>query len=177
GRTTAPARLASLAQWQRRIADLPGVQAVVGPARVSRAVAPLRRQGKALLGEGPGPSPLGNVGRVGRSLARATAGVSQVRGGLAEAADGARLLAEGCGGAEAGARALARGLGRVTGGTRRLIDALEAFEAGTQKLAQAQHKVVFGNIRLKTALHELVPILRRNGLRLSRATQRSLNES
>jgi RND superfamily putative drug exporter len=176
GPITDSARLAALSRWQHRIAELPGVQAVVGPARVSKAVTPLREQGEALLGEGSEPSPLAAVGRVGRSLGRATAGVSQVRGGIAEAAYGAGLLAEGSGGAEAGARALARGLGRVTGGTRRLIDALEAFESGTRDLAGAQHKVVFGNIKLKTGLHELIPVLRRNGLRLSRATQKSLNE-
>ena len=108
------------------------MQAVVGPARVSKAVSPLREQGNALLGvDGAQGSPLANVGRVGRSLARATAGVSQVRGGISEAADGAGLLAEGLRSAPRPApRALARGLGRATGGTRQLIDALEAFEAG-----------------------------------------------
>ena len=36
GPITEPDRLAALSRWQRRIAELPGVQAVVGPARVSR---------------------------------------------------------------------------------------------------------------------------------------------
>jgi RND superfamily putative drug exporter len=176
GPITDPARLAALSRWQRRIAALPGVQAVVGPARVAAAVSPLREQGKSLLGEGGEPSPLANVGRVGRSLARATAGVGQVRNGISEAAFGAGLLAEGSNGAEAGARALARGLGRATGGTRRLIDALEAFESGTEQLAEAQRKVAFGNRRLKIGLHELIPNLRHNALRRSRGLQRSLNQ-
>ena len=42
GPITDPARLAALTRWQRRISELPGVQAVVGPARVSNAVSPLR---------------------------------------------------------------------------------------------------------------------------------------
>jgi RND superfamily putative drug exporter len=49
GAITDPTRLAALARWQRRIAGLPGVQAVVGPAQVSRAVEPLRKTGSALL--------------------------------------------------------------------------------------------------------------------------------
>jgi RND superfamily putative drug exporter len=177
GPITDPARLAALTRWQRRISELPGVQAVVGPARVSNAVSPLREQGNSLLGtNGAQESPLANVGRVGRSLARATAGVSQVRGGIAEAAYGAGLLAEGSDGAEAGARALARGLGRATGGTRRLVDALEAFESGTAQLAEAQRKVAFGNRQLKIGLHELIPNLRHNALRRSRVVQKSLNQ-
>jgi RND superfamily putative drug exporter len=175
GPITDPARLAALARWQDRIAALPGVQAVIGPARVSRAVNPLRRQGKTLLAGGE-DSPLANVSRLGESLAQATAGVGQVRGGIAEAANGAALLAEGSGRAEEGAAALAAGLGRATGGTRRLLDALEAFESGTERLAQAQKQVLLGNIQLKTGLHELVPNLRRNALRRSRALQKSLNQ-
>jgi RND superfamily putative drug exporter len=174
GPITDPARLAALGRWQKKIAELPGVQAVVGPAAVSRTVGPLRAQGRRLLAAGP-KSPLANVGRVGRSLARATAGVGQVRDGISEASYGAGLLAQGAGGAEDGARALARGLGRAGGGTQRLIGALEAFEDGTSQLADAQEKVVFGNLRLKTGLTELVPNLRRNALRRSRIVQRSLN--
>jgi putative drug exporter of the RND superfamily len=174
GPITDPARLAALTRWQRRIAKLPGVQAVIGPARVAQAVNPLREQGKRLLADNSGP--LRNVSRLGGSLARATAGVSEVRGGISEAAFGAGLLAEGSGRSQAGARAIARGLGRATGGTQRLIVALEAFESGTQRLAEAQHKVVLGNIKLKTGLHELIPGLRRNALRRSRGTQRSLNQ-
>ena len=174
GPITDPARLAALSRWQRKIAARPGVQAVVGPARVSQAVGPLREQGKELLGGEEG-GPLDGVSRLGRSLAQATAGVGQVRGGISEAADGAGLLAAGSDRAEEGARALARGLGRATGGTRRLVRALEAFQAGTERLARAQKRILFGSIQLKTGLKEQIPILRRNALRRSRSVQRSLN--
>ncbi len=173
GPITDSARLAALTRWQRRIARLPGVQAVIGPARVARAVGPLRRQGRALLSGGSGP--LAAISPLGASLARASAGVSEVRSGISEAAFGAGLLGEGSDRAGEGARALARGLGRATGGTSRLLAALEAFETGTQRLAEVQHRVVLGNIRLKTGLHELIPGLRHNALRRSRGTQRSLN--
>ena len=46
GTVTEPRRLAALSRWQHRIAAQPGVQAVIGPAQVSRAVAPLRQRGR-----------------------------------------------------------------------------------------------------------------------------------
>jgi RND superfamily putative drug exporter len=175
GPITDPDHLTALTRWQRRIAALPGVQAVVGPARVARAVAPLRRRGKALLGGAEG-GPLANVGRVGRSLARATAGVSQVRGGISEAALGAGLLAEGSGRAEGGARLLARGLGRLTGGARVLIDALDQASSATDRLVRAQQRLALATIVLKTGVHELIPNLRRNALHRSRRLQKTLNQ-
>jgi RND superfamily putative drug exporter len=176
GPITDPDKLEALSRWQRKIAKLPGVQAVIGPARVSAAVTPLREQGKTLLGGSAKGGPLANVGRVGRSLARATAGVGQVRGGIQEAANGAGLLAEGSGRAEDGAVLLARGLGRATGGTRRLIDALEAFSTGTSRLARVQQRVALASVFLKTGIHELIPNLRRNALSRSRRLQKSLND-
>ncbi len=172
GPITDPERLDALTRWQRRIAARPGVQAVIGPARVSEAVTPLRRQGRALLGDG---GPLANVGRIGRSLARATAGVGQVRGGILEAALGAGLLAEGSGRAADGAFALARGLGRASGGTGQLIEALQSFSAATRRLARVQQRLALGSVVLKTGVHELVPNLRRNALDRSRRLQKSLN--
>ena len=175
GPITEPDRLAALTRWQKKIAALPGVQAVVGPARVSQAVNPLRSQGKALLGSEKG-GPLANVARVGRSLAVATAGVTQVRGGVSEAAAGAGLLAEGSGRAQDGAVLLARGLGRATGGTRRLVGALETFSSATKRLAHVQQRSALGSVVLKTGIHELIPNLRRNALIRSRRLQKSLNE-
>jgi putative drug exporter of the RND superfamily len=175
GPITDPDRLEALSRWQRKIAKLPGVQAVVGPAPVSAAVTPLREQGKTLLSGGE-DSPLANVSRVGRSLARATRGIGQVRGGIQEAANGAGLLAEGSGRAEEGAQALARGLGRATGGTRRLVDALEAFSDGTNRLALAQQRLAVASVGVKTGITELIPNLRRNGLTRARRLQGSLTD-
>jgi RND superfamily putative drug exporter len=175
GPITEPDRLEALSRWQRKISRLPGVQAVIGPARVSEAVTPLREQGKTLLGGGE-DGPLANVNRVGRSLARATLGVGQVRGGIQEAGYGAGLLADGSGRAEEGAQALARGLGRATGGTRRLVDALGAFTEGTDRLARVQQRLALGSVVLKTGVTELIPNLRRNALSRSRRLQKSLSD-
>jgi RND superfamily putative drug exporter len=175
GPITEPDRLEALSRWQRKISRLPGVQAVIGPARVSEAVTPLRAQGKALLAGGDN-GPLANVNRVGRSLARATRGVGQVRGGIREAGFGAGLLADGSGRAEEGAQALARGLGRATGGTRRLVDALGAFTDATKRLARVQQRLALGSVVLKTGVTELIPNLRRNALSRSRRLQKSLSD-
>jgi RND superfamily putative drug exporter len=175
GPITEPDRLEVLSRWQRKISRLPGAQAVIGPARVSEAVTPLREQGRTLLAGGEN-GPLANVNRVGRSLARATRGVGQVRGGIQEAANGAGLLADGSGRAEEGAQALARGLGRATGGTRRLVDALGAFTGATKRLARVQQRLALGSVVLKTGVTELIPNLRRNGLSRSRRLQKSLSD-
>ena len=176
GAITDPARLAALARWQRRIAALPGVQAVVGPAQVSRAVAPLRKTGSALLASGGEAGPLAGLGRLGRSLARAASGVAQLREGLSQASSGAGLLAEGSGRAGAGALAISRGLATAGAGSQRAVDALETFAAGSRKLASAQSRAALGALLLKLNLPNVAFNLRHNALRRSRKTQKSLNE-
>ena len=56
GTITEPDRLAALGRWQNKIAALPGVQVVIGPEQVSRAVAPLRETGSTLLAKKGGPA-------------------------------------------------------------------------------------------------------------------------
>ena len=173
---TDPARLAALARWQRRIAALPGVQAVVGPAQVSRAVEPLRKTGSALLASGGEAGPLAGLGRLGRNLARAGSGVAQLRKGLSQASSGAGLLAEGSGRAGAGAVAISHGLATAGAGSQRAVDALETFASGSRKLASAQSRAALGALLLKLNLPNVAFNLRHNALRRSRKTQKSLNE-
>ena len=174
GAVTQPGRLAALGRWQHRVAQIPGVQAVVGPAQVSRAAAPLRQVG-ALLAAGTESGPLAQLGRLGRNLNRAADGVAQLREGVAKASYGAGLLAEGSGRAEDGAAALASGLGQATAGSEQAVGALRTFAEGTRRLAGAQHRVALAALQLKFGLQSLTPNLRRNALRRSRALQRSLN--
>jgi RND superfamily putative drug exporter len=173
GSVTEPARLAALGRWQRRIAAQPGVQAVVGPGQVERAVAPLRAAG-SLLAAGAQSGPLAQLGRLGRNLGRAAAGVAQLRAGIARASFGAGLLAEGSGRAEEGARAIASGLGQATSGGERAVAALRIFARGTRRLAGAQHRAALAGLNLKFGLQSLGPNLRRNGLRRARKLRRSL---
>ena len=176
GTVTEPHRLAVLSRWQHRIAAQPGVQAVVGPAQISRAVKPLRQAG-ALLATGGDSGPLAQLTRLGRNLGRAASGVAQLRGGIARASYGAGLLAEGSGRAQAGAGALAAGLAQAEAGSERAVAALRTFADGTRRLAGAQRKAAIAGLNVKFALQSLVPNLNRNALVRSRRLQKSLNET
>ncbi len=176
GTMTEPKRLATLSRWQRRIASRPDVQAVIGPAQVARAVAPLRRTGAGLLASDGDSGPLATLGKLGRNLDRAADGVALLRQGISQATYGAGLLAEGSGQAEEGASALAAGLGQAIGGSQRAVEALEKFAKGSRRLAEAQEEASFAALRLKYAVRDLVPNLRDNALARTRRTQKSLNQ-
>lgn len=174
GTVTEPRRLAALSLWQHRIADLPGVQAVVGPAQVSRAVAPLRRAG-SLLASGTETGPLAQLDRLGRNLGRAASGVALLREGVSKASYGAGLLAEGSDKAEAGASLLATGLARAGAGSDRAVGALRLFAEGTRRLTGALHRANLASLQLKFTLQSLPGNLRRNALVRSRRLQKALN--
>jgi len=173
GAVTEPARLAALSRWQHRIAALPGVQTVVGPAQISRAVAPLRQVGAVVAG-GAEAGPLAQLGRLGRNLGRAASGVALLRGGIAKASYGAGLLAAGSGKAADGAALLASGLAQAGSGSERAVAALRIFAGGTRRLAGAQHRAAIAGLNLKFALQSLGPNLRHNALSRSRRLRRSL---
>ncbi len=175
GTITDANRLAALSRWQRRIADTPGVQLVIGPGQVAKAVKPLREFGSGvLLSNGTGP--FGQLGRLGRNLGRAATGVAALRDGISQATFGAGLLAEGSGRAEEGAVAIAQGLGQATAGSQRAVTALDAFAKGSRRLADAQHRLLLGALGIKLGSRDLPPNLRHNGLERSRRLQKSLNQ-
>ncbi len=176
GQITDSDHLDVLARWQRRIANRPGVQAVVGPAQVSRAVAPLQEQGSALLADDEEDGPLANLDRLGRNLGRVATGVTALREGISQATFGAGLLADGTGNAEEGALAIAQGLGQAAAGSQSALKNLNTFADGTRQLANAQRRASLGGLVLKTQIRDLVPNLRHNGLRRQRKLQKALFE-
>jgi putative drug exporter of the RND superfamily len=178
GTMTEPQRLAALERWQRRIAALPGVEAVVGPGQIRHAAAPLRRAGETLL-DSPSEkgSPLATLARLGRGLGRASAGVSTLRSGLSEATYGATALAQGSGRATDGAELLTRGLGRAEAGAVKALDSLESFAGRAPTLVKAQFTAAYGANLLHSGLISLVPNLRRSALPEGRRQQKSLNEA
>ncbi len=176
GTVTEPRRLSALSRWQHKIAALPGVQAVVGPAQVSQAVAPLRRA-SGLLATGGETGPIAQLARLGRNLGRAASGVAQLREGIAKASYGAGLLAEGSGRASTGASVLASGLAQAEAGSKRAVGALRTFANGTRRLAGAQHQAALAGLNVKFAVQSLGPNLNRNALARSRRLEKSLNEA
>jgi RND superfamily putative drug exporter len=176
GSIAGPARLAALSRWQREVAELPGVQTVIGPAQVSRAVTPLRENGSRLLAAGGRAAPLVQLRRLGRNLGRAALGVSQLREGISQATYGAGLIAQGADTAAEGAARVAAGLASATLGSERAVAALGTFATGTRRLAGAQHRAALASLQLKFGLQSLAPNLRRNALSRSRRLQKSLNQ-
>jgi putative drug exporter of the RND superfamily len=177
GPITTAKNLAALNTFQRQLAAMPGVQAVVGPVKAAQRVNRLRNLGNAVLSSKGNYGPVKQLGRLGRSLAVAAGGVGQLRDGISEASSGAGLLALGAGRASDGAGLIATGLGRAASGSARAIDALERFSKGAERLAAAQEKAVLGALGIKLAIRDsLIPNLKNNPLRRSRVLQKSLNE-
>jgi RND superfamily putative drug exporter len=169
--------LDALDRWQQRIAKIPGVQLVIGPAQISKRVEPLRNLGNAALSSDGNIGPVKQLGKLGRSLGVAAGGVGQLRGGISEASAGAGLLAEGSDRAGQGAQMIASGLGRATSGSSRAVKALDSFASGTKRLFAAQKKAALGGLQLKLAARDLGGAnLRVNGLNRSRKIEKSLEE-
>ncbi len=177
GTITEPKRLSILSRWQRQVAATDGVQSVIGPGQISRAVEPLRRRADTLISsEDDETGPLANLDRLGRNLGRAADGVSALRKGLSQAAYGAGLLAQGSSQAEEGAVALAEGLGEAATGGEEAVDAIGLFAKGSRQLAEAQEKAATASLSLKFGTHDLIPNLNVNVLPDSRRLTKSLEE-
>jgi RND superfamily putative drug exporter len=130
--------LAAVQTFQDQLAELPGVQAVIGPGQISKQVGPLQELGNAVLTSEGNIGPVKQLGRLGRNLEVAAGGVAELRDGISEASNGAGLLALGSDRAGEGAELIANGLGRAAGGSSRAILALERFASGSRQLAEGQ---------------------------------------
>ena len=169
--------LDALDRFQHRIAALPGVQAVVGPAQVAKRVAPLRETGNAIFSSDGNIGPVKQLTRLGRSLGVATAGVAQVRSGISEASAGAGLLAQGSDRVGEGAEMLVAGLAEAAAGSRRALPSLQSYSKGAERLAEAEHTAALGALQLKFGAEALGGAnLRINALNRSRKLEKSLKE-
>ena len=177
GPITGAKNLAAIDNFQRKLAQTPGVKAVIGPERATKRVEPLQQLGNAVLSSKGNYGPVKQLGKLGRSLAVAAGGVGQLREGITEASSGAGLLATGAGRAGKGAQLIANGLGRATSGSERAIQALNRFAKGAERLASAQETAVLGALQLKLQLKTgTAPGLRANALRRSEKVEKSLEE-
>jgi RND superfamily putative drug exporter len=177
GPITDAKNLDALERWQRRIARIPGVQLVIGPAQVSKRTKPLQEQGNAALASDGNIGPVKQLGRLGRSLKVAAGGVEQLRGGITEASAGAGLLAQGSDRAGEGAQLIANGLARASTGIGRATTALDKFSEGAEKLWEAQKEAAVGGLQLKLAARDIGgPNLRVNVLNRSLKAEKSLEE-
>ena len=173
GPIASQSHLAELRRAQRRIADDPGVQAVIGPGQIERRVTPLQEGGEELLA-GRGEASPGKLARLGRRLEGAAKGVGRFRGGLSEAATGAGLIATGSGRAGEGAARLSAGLERASSGASRFSEALGALDEGSRKLAGGQRNAALGSRSLRDEITGLQPTIRRGGLDRARRLRADL---
>jgi RND superfamily putative drug exporter len=175
GAITEEPRFGELVRWQRQIAEDPGVQAVIGPAQVSRKVAPLKKTTEELLASDSGDGPLAELTRLGPRLADGEAGVAQLRSGLLDAAAGAGLLGTGSGRAEEGAETIAAGLARAKEGGDRAVEAIGRLAAGSEKVTEGQGEAKAGALSIRLGLDFVHKDLRRNGLDRARRIRAQLN--
>ncbi|MBS1878665.1 MAG: MMPL family transporter [Actinobacteria bacterium] len=177
GPITTEKDLAALERFQKRLASLPGVQLVIGPAKIAKRAEPLRNLGNAVLTTEGNIGPVKELGKLGRELGVAAGGVAELRGGISEASDGAGLLALGAGRAAEGAQLIAAGLGRATEGSGRAISALERFAEGARKLEEAELRAAVGAAELKASILSVGgQTLRSFGLDHARAVEKGLEK-
>jgi RND superfamily putative drug exporter len=163
--TTRP-RLRALVATQRRIAAMPGVKTVIGPASLAAAARPLRSLADEL--EPGGSLATERIAALKPRLKRVTAAVAKLRAGLAEASAGGELLGEGSARAGEGAELIAGGLGGAQDGGRRATGALDRLAAGTKRLAAGQKIASAGAYNLSLGLGSLLPNLGAQGLTRAR---------
>ncbi|MDQ2632039.1 MAG: MMPL family transporter [Actinomycetota bacterium] len=169
--------LAALDTFQRKLAKTPGVRTVIGPARATKRVEPLRELGNAVLSSEGNIGPVKQLGRLGRELNVAADGVGQLRAGISEASDGAGLLALGAGRAGEGAQMIANGIGQATDGSEQAVNALERFAKGSARLTEGLEEASFGALGIKLGVRDgILPNLNQNPLPRSYSLRRSLNE-
>jgi putative drug exporter of the RND superfamily len=175
GPVTAPRRLRLLAETQRRIAKLSGVDAVIGPAGLALAARPLRSLGAELQ---PGrDSATAELTRLGPGLHRASGAIARVRGGLGEASAAGGLLGEGSARAGEGAELLAGGLGQARQRGERASGALERLAAGSEELAAGQRVASGTAYNLSLGLGTVLPNLSSQGLGRARRLQTRLQHA
>jgi putative drug exporter of the RND superfamily len=156
GTMTERKRLDQLARWQRKIAEDPAVQAVIGPEQVAKRTAPLKNSGNELRTTNEKGGELYELNRLGPGLERAANGVSQIRTGLARAAAGAGLLSEGSGSAEEGALQIAGGLGQAIEGGSKAVDGITEIDDGAGEIDKGSEELAEGQESQKTLTKGLV---------------------
>jgi RND superfamily putative drug exporter len=169
-----PRRFAAVSRLQRRIAADPGVEAVIGPAQVSRRVAPLRRNAERLLA-GRGDASPARLRRLGRGIDRAAGGIGRLRDGLAAASAGAGLLATGSDRAGEGAERIRAALRRAGEGAGEAGAAIRRLDEGSGRLADAQHRAALAALSLRFELAELLSLIRRDGVTRARRLREELH--
>lgn len=167
GPITEAGTLAALSRWQQRIADDPGVQAVIGPAQIRKQVKPLQKTGNDLLA-GRGEADPEQLTTLGKNLGKAADGVQQLRSGLSKASNGAGLLANGTGQAGDGAELLEGGIAKLGTEAGKAANAIGQLDAGTGKLTDGQRQAQIGASAVESGSDIVLNKIEAGGLKRAR---------
>ena len=141
GTMTERSRLNALAKWQRKIAEDPAVQAVIGPEEVAKKTAPLKDTGNELRTSNKKGGELYELNRLGPGLdagrERRLADPHRLRpGGRREPG----CSSEGSGNAEEGALRIADGLGKAIAGGHEAESGIGELNKGAEKVTEGQEE-------------------------------------
>ncbi len=175
GPITEPDTLAALTRWQHRIANDPGVQAVIGPAQIRKQVKPLQKTGNDLLA-GRGEADPEQLTTLGEKLGVAANGVRKLRAGISRASHGAGLIASGTGRAGGGAEQLEGGISKLASGATKAVGAIGKLAEGTGKLAEAQRTAEVGAYSVQGGSEQVLNIVKGNGLERARSLRAELKK-
>jgi RND superfamily putative drug exporter len=173
GPITDEGRLAALSRSQERIADDPGVQAVIGPGKVNERIEPLKKSGNDLLAE-RGEADPDKLKRLGNRLGDATDGVGRLRSGIEKAGYGAGLLASGTDRAGDGAALLEGGLARTAAGAEEATGDTARLADGSKRLTEGQQQALLGAQSLESESGGLLRRVRDRALEQARELRASL---
>jgi RND superfamily putative drug exporter len=167
--------LAALSRWQRRIANDPGVQAVIGPAQIRKQTKPLQKTGNDLIA-GRSEADPEQLTTLGEKLGVATNGVRKLREGVSKASYGAGLLANGTGQAGAGAEQLRGGISKLATGAGEAASAIGRLAEGSGKLEEGQRSAEVGAYSVQVGSEDVLGTIDRSALERARALRVQLKE-
>jgi putative drug exporter of the RND superfamily len=153
GPITTNERLKQLQQFQRQAAQLPGVEAVLGPAALRERTAVLRQITRQIV------SGSAQIERLERGLESVRSGTGRLREGLQRGAAGAELLARGLGQAATGSDQIASGTRAATPQTKQLASGVAQTHDGAQRINRAARRLARGSKRLRDNMDTLADSL------------------
>jgi putative drug exporter of the RND superfamily len=153
GPITTEQRLRRLKRFQDQAAQLPGIEAVLGPASLLERTAVLRSLTRQIASGGR------QLVRLESGLELLLAATGRLNRGLEQGAAGAGELNAGLGRATAGSGEIARGTQAAVPQTQQLSDGVSQTGAGAKRLNSAAGRASKGSRKLDKAIDELVRVI------------------
>ncbi len=145
GPLTEEARLATLDEFQKKLARKDGIGTVLGPAALNEQSKKLQKTSKDLSKQRK------DLDKLEGGLGEAESGVGDLRKGLTEASSGAESLEQGLSASLDGTLELKSALDKTATGSRELEGSIAEARDGAKKIASAADDVEKGSAQVKDA--------------------------